>query len=547
MDQALHLAKTSHRYKLPASAEMVSFDQQTISTGIPGIELMERAGKGVCSTLDALGYFPLDRQVTVLVGPGNNGGDGLVVARELQQRGVQVTAILAGAPRYSPDLICQLSKYILSDGSLLFWPGDKGFSPPLELQFASQESILSVIADSALVIDALLGTGQVSTPRDAVKDLVCYCCDVNRSASGNILIAAVDMPTGINADNGAVFAHHLKADLTVAIELVKRGMLQYPARYICGRIETVDIGIDCSGFCEFEILSKETVTCLPARYPAAHKGNFGHVLVVAGSRCMPGAAHLAAMAALRSGAGLVTKTVLKSVVEGFSAPELLLCPVEDQTGYYEVGHLSQMLPALKTATCVVLGPGLGQADPTIDFVRELIAVARDSNLSLVIDADALNCLAGLVDRGYKIDLQEAVVTPHPGEAGKLLGVSTAEVQQDRYRAAKELAVSTKAMVVLKGAATVIYVGKRGLVYPTANPYLATAGSGDVLTGIIAALISQGLTREQAVCLGVFAHGVSGSRASQKTGGAIIASDFLDNIPGVLTECTIPEKLKKQMD
>ncbi len=538
MNQLLRLAKGPYSYKLPAPAEMTSFDQQTIASGISGTELMEKAGKQLYVALEKIDSELLDKSVVVLVGPGNNGGDGLVIARELQQSGRKVTAILAAARHYSADLLLQINRFLACGGSLFFYSGSTELNAPVELLPINAEAIKDIICNSAVVIDALLGTGQGRAPRDVLGELVALLDATKNLLECDFKTIAIDLPSGVDADSGRVFTPHVNADLTLTVEVVKRGLLQYPAREACGEIEAVEIGIDCSGSCEFFLLTNETAPRLPARSLAAHKGSFGHVLVVGGSRQMPGAPHLAAMAALRSGTGLVTKTVLDTAVAEFSAPELLLCPVVDQQGYFEVGHLSQLMPALEAATCLIVGPGLGRADATVDFVAELVIVAKTLSLPMIIDADGLNCLALLIKRGFNKDLSGVILTPHPGEAGRMLDIGATEVQQDRYQAAKQLALRTQAVVALKGAGTVIYVNGHGWVDSTANPYLATAGSGDVLTGIIAALVVQGLTCEQAACLGVFGHGLAGELASQQTGGAIIASDFLQHLPSVLAQFSL---------
>lgn len=531
MVQSLLLSSSRDRQKLPSAQEMAEFDRSTILAGTAGQVLMERAGVAVYQVLQRRAFFSSQQQTVILAGPGNNGGDGFVVARQLLSAKKPFCLILAAADHYSSDLLAQIEKFSHSGGSVLCYRSEDNHQLPLGAQQVSLVEVTDRLRAAALLIDALLGTGQGGAARGSIKELIELVGDLKKSEGLAFKTVALDLPSGVDASSGAVYDPSIEADLTVTIELIKRGLLQYPARQKCGEIEAVSIEIDTSGPCHFSLLFDDTIKRLPPRAPNTHKGDYGHVLVIAGSAQMPGAAELTARAALRCGAGLVTKVLLTSAVGTVSMPEIMHAPVNDQSGFFEPGHLPQLLPYLERASCVVLGPGLGQADPTAVFVAKICDELVRRNLPTVIDADGLNCLAK--QGGQLPDLSKAVLTPHPGEIARLLGVDKSLVQNDRYKAASKVAQTTGAVVVLKGAATVVCSRTNGWVSSVANPYLATAGSGDILTGLIAALIAQGLTPEQAACLAVFAHAASGEQAHQVTAGTIIATDLLQFLPGLL--------------
>ncbi|NLF24775.1 MAG: NAD(P)H-hydrate dehydratase [Deltaproteobacteria bacterium] len=500
--------------RLPSQAEMAAMDEATISAGVAALELMERAGRGVYETL-ALDLKTIETaRISILCGPGNNGGDGLVVARYLREAGAEVKVVLSAARRFSPALDAQLDKFVAGGGSVhVFGQGMEGRS----LAPIVTHELADLFKHSDLIVDALLGTGQKQAPRGSIAALV-ELLRASLSDTGSARVVAIDIPTGINADSGEVYDPCVRADQTISIELIKRGLLQYPAREYCGELKTVPIGINCEGQCEFELLTASALTLPVPRRPDAHKGEFGHVLVVGGSSRMPGAAALCAISALRAGAGLVTKTEFGSCF----FPEIMLEPVEHcGLGYLGLEAANQLIERASHATVLVLGPGMGRAPETGELLLRLLS---ECLLPTVLDADGLNLLASSGSR--LTSLKHVILTPHPGEAARLLGETTAEVQRDRYSAAARIAKQTSALVVLKGASSIVHDGTRGFVNPTGNPYMATAGSGDVLAGILAGLLAQRMSALEAAKTAVFLHGRAGDLAHAASKGNIIAGDII---------------------
>lgn len=504
--------------KLPSAEEMASCDASTIASGISSAILVERAGKAVFERLvSRLGLHPSRDTIAILCGPGNNGADGLVVGRLLLLEGFAVHLIFPEYSKLSEDCQAQSEKFLQAGGKFIR---------------DEPEKIALALRRARVIVDALLGTGQREAPRGAVQSLLAVLQD--ELPGGPRTFVALDLPTGVNADTGEVFFPCFRAELTICIELVKRGMLQYPARSNCGDIEVVSIGIDCGLPVAFEAFDGAFFRPIPQRRPDAHKGSFGSVLIIGGSASMPGAPVLASQAALRSGAGLVRKAQLSSMGKENSHPELILVPLRADSHFNE-RSLAELETELLRADCIVLGPGVGLHHETAEFVQVLCDFCSHNLLPVVIDADAITLIAPSVLKG-KARFPSAVLTPHPGEMGRLLGRQTPEVQADRFSAVLELHEKTGATVVLKGAASVVKTAERGFVNLSGNPFMATAGSGDVLCGVLATLLAQSLPPEVAVPCAVWAHGKAGDIAHQKNGGPIIASDIIAALPESLALC-----------
>ncbi len=502
---------------LPSSQEMAAFDKLTIKAGTAAVDLMERAGQAVFELLR--GRFPInsDTSICILCGPGNNGGDGIVVARHLLEDGYKPLVFLTYADRYSGELSEQLRRFRDAGGSL---------SEVKEHNC----SLFSSVSSANIVVDALLGTGSRGEPRGVIKSLI----EAGNSArANNGKIISIDIPSGIDPDTGMVEGEAMRADLTVAIEAIKRGMLQSPAKGYCGIIEVVKIGIVMEAT-EFFMLTKECITLPKARKTDAHKGNFGTVFVVGGSQEMPGAPILAALAAARVGAGYSRMALLQSLGYKVEFPEIMLETVEQGKSYFTKLDAFKVLPSIRESNCTVLGPGIGVAKESMAFVMEILTALRSEKAGLVLDADGLNALA--VQAGEDNKYPGLVMTPHPGEAARLLGISTEAVQADRYAAARELGNRYGAIIVLKGAASVVYYNGTGFVNTTGNPWMATAGSGDVLSGVIAGLIAQGLPPFEAAKSGVLLHGLAGDMASNNGSQPIIATDIVKRISEAYTVC-----------
>lgn len=495
---------------LPSTAEMAAADEACISSGTPSLDLMELAGQAAVKavTEEGLAISP----AVVLCGPGNNGGDGAVIARLLRERGISVSLVLCGDPR-SNDLKAKLERFRSSGGSLS------------SLEVGKTEKLL---AEANVIFDCLLGTGQLDAPRGKIKDALETLARIE-NLNPQAPIVAIDIPTGLNADTGEVYTPRVKATLTVAIQALKRGLTQYPALDFLGKVVVVDIGILPKS--TYAVVDPSELKRILQRPAGAHKGDFGRVLVIGGSRSMPGAPVLSAQAALRSGAGLVTMAALHSTTGLVSSwPEIMRAPVDDRgLGFFGSEALEFLLERANQADVVILGPGMGQAGSTQKLVLELIKSFSAQRKKLVVDADALNALAAQPRELYP----EVVITPHPGEAARLLKVTSSLVQSDRFTAADGLATQFKASVLLKGAGTIIRSDRGAAVLPEANPWLATAGSGDVLAGIIGALLAQDLNSFDAAQCGAWLHAMAAKATGAARSVPLIASDIVSGIPGAL--------------
>jgi hydroxyethylthiazole kinase-like uncharacterized protein yjeF len=498
---------------LPSSAEMRAFEDRVIGSGVSARELMERAGAAIAARALAMPELSAassgSKRVVIVCGSGNNGGDGVVLGRILAAKGVEVVIALCSERQLSSQTSEQLELSIRTQKS----KAGKDSSPRIVavedavdagVDRIGIKELSETISNSALVVDAMLGAGQRSAPTGLVAKILATLKD------GSTPILAVDLPTGVNPDSGEVYPNAVTATVTVAIEGVKRGLVQHPAREQCGELVVESIGVSVADS-EFALLTRQALK-KPAKRPIdSHKGLFGPVLALAGSRSMPGAACLVGLAALRAGAGVVHTT---SQAATAFAPEL----IEANFGTFDLADFNG----------IVVGPGIGTDDAMAKLVEHVLGQRRRT--PIIVDADALTIIAA--NKSYEL-LSDTIITPHPGEAARLLGCSTADVQRDRYSAAIELGSRTKATVVLKGASTIVFSGSsgmgRGVVNPTGTPWMSTAGSGDVLAGIISALTMQGLERFDAAVAGVALHAACGELASG-LGHPIIASDLISKIP-----------------
>jgi len=504
---------------------MRAFDRQTIAKGTPSLVLMERAG-GAVWTVIRQRYPELgSRALVVLCGPGNNGGDGLVIARLALREGFSPQVFVAAAASYSAEFLAQLEHY-RSDGGRA---ETIGATTALNLPSLSSEVLGQRLTGGAIVVDALLGTGATAAPRGAIAE--CLVAVRSRAADLRACIA-VDVPTGINADTGEVFEPHMVATDTVCIELMKRGLWQEPARSCCGQMVATSIGIETGAGTSWGLLDASTAPRLPRRSAATHKGSFGRVLVLGGSQEMPGAPLLTAHAALRIGAGLVT-VASPGGPFGLAPPELMYRPISGK--HFTESALRSLRDDLEAADVIALGPGLSTRRPVATFFRRFLSWYRSHPKPLVLDADALSLLA-MDDRLKDLSGLPAVLTPHPGEAARLLGQSVVEVQRDRFAAALALGKRSGATVVLKGAYSLVCHNERGTVNTSGNPYMATAGSGDVLTGVIAGLLAQGLPVLEAAELGVYVHGAAGDRVFRELRAPMVAGDISAALPFAMAPC-----------
>ncbi len=520
---------SAHRFSLPSSAEMGNLDRETMEAGTPGLQLMERAGVAIAQR--ARQAWPAGRKVLVLCGPGNNGGDGLVIATYLREQGLEVSVVIASAGRYSAECFAQLSRVhdvrVFGGASPQVGTDGAGLLP------ITSPELRELVVASDLVFDALLGTGQREAPRGAIEEMVQVVRAV-QAAGSPCRVVAVDIPTGIDGDTGAAHECHIVADLTLAVQCIKRGLLQFPARAACGRIVAVDIGIAGNTAVEYSLVSTQNLPNMLPRPADVHKGMLGRVLVIGGSLAMPGAPMLSALGALRCGAGIVSRCVRKGWSTIPALPEAMFEVLSGDSPVYDVRDAAAVYEMASRYDVCVIGPGLGTDPATAEFLVQLFNSLRARSARVIVDADALNLLATSAETLKGLS---AIVTPHPGEAARLLGISNTEVQRDRFTACRQIARQMHAICVLKGAGTLVHDGAEGKVIAEGTPYLAAPGSGDVLAGILAACAVRTRSLLEAAILGVWLHARAGMAAAERRGGPILASEIAEEVGGCFRGCT----------
>lgn len=488
------------------AAQMREADRRTIEEiGIPSLVLMENAGRQVVAAMEAVHGDLQDHQIAVLCGRGNNGGDGLVIARTLLQRGVDVSVFLIGRvadvrgdARVNLEILGRLGLAVVEIADSQDW----------ELHGTE-------VGQSTLIVDAIFGTG-LNAPVTGLLETVI--ADVN---SSGVPVVAVDLPSGLSADSSEPIGDSIVATTTVTLAAPKVSLVLPPAERRAGDIVIADIGIP-AGVIEsldgpqIELLTRAAIReSLVPRDPDSHKGDFGRVLLVAGSLGKTGAAHLAATGALRSGAGLVTVATPSAClpIVASMGPEYMTVAVDETPDGLDAAAVDELLEMPNDV--LAIGPGLGQGSGTQAFVRTLVDRCEST---LVIDADGLNAFVGHSDELRGRDGRDIVITPHPGEMARLLGTSVEEVQANRLDVARTFATTQRLYVVLKGHRTLIAT-PTGTVFinPTGNPGMATGGTGDVLTGMVAAWLAQLLDAEAACKVAVYLHGIAGDLAAADEG------------------------------
>ncbi|WP_449244311.1 NAD(P)H-hydrate dehydratase [Desulfobacca acetoxidans] len=510
--------------KLLTAAQMRQLDQQTIAEiGIPSVVLMENAGRTTYQILRR--EFPeLDEPVVVLAGRGNNGGDGFVVSRYLANAGFEVVVLLLAE-----------KSQIGGDARINLEVLEHLLVPVREITSAAalQEQV-PLLKSAALLVDAILGTGLNSDVKGLYRDAVVL---INEVATP---VLAIDIPSGLSADTGQPLGMAVAADVTVTYGFPKIGQVLPPGRDLVGRLWQVDISIppDLAEISVMELSEASGLRqFLPRRPVDSHKGTFGHLFVLAGSVGKTGAAALCGEAALRMGAGLVTVGVpasLNPILE-VKLTEAMTLPLTEVQGVQALGKraLEEIAADWPGKTALAVGPGLGRHPETVELVRQLV---RRSTLPVVVDADGLNALAHDVD-SIREAAAPVILTPHPGEMSRLLGATTKDIQADRLGAARELAERSQAIVVLKGAQTIVAspMGKV-MINTTGNPALAQGGAGDVLTGMIGGLLAQKVDPFNAACLAIYLHGLTADvQAAWQGDCGLLASELLDQIPHVIKE------------
>jgi NAD(P)H-hydrate epimerase len=510
---------------LVTAGEMQEMDRQTIEThGIPGLELMEKAGQGATRVLlDQFGDH-VKAGVGIICGKGNNGGDGFVIARCLAEKGIDVTVyLLAKTAALKGDAATNRERLVALDIELIEIPDEDTFS-----------KTKPSLSDHGLLVDAILGTGLTSDVRGLFKTVINFINALNRTG---IAVFAVDIPSGLNADTGQPCGTCIRAQGTATFGLAKIGHFTYPGAEYTGSLEIIDIGIPGSvvravGPKQYLLTSAQIRKYLHPRSADTHKGRTGHLLVIAGSRGKTGAAAMTAMSAMRAGAGLVTLGIAESLnpILETQVLEVMTAPLpESQNGALGTSAFENIKKMEAGKTCLAIGPGIGQAGETQSLVNKIIS---QSQIPVVIDADGLNNIAGQT-QALKSLKTPVVLTPHPGEMARLMDVTAAEVQQNRLQCARDFATNFKVHLVLKGAATVIaHPDGSAYINPTGNPGMASGGMGDVLTGVLAGFITQGFSPESAAHAAVYLHGAAADTLA-KTIGPIgyLAGEVMNAIPG----------------
>ncbi|GMR01550.1 MAG: bifunctional ADP-dependent NAD(P)H-hydrate dehydratase/NAD(P)H-hydrate epimerase [Gammaproteobacteria bacterium] len=494
--------------KLYSVDSVVQLERVAINQfGIPAYELMKRAGEAVFNVVTS--RYPQHKKILVLCGAGNNAGDGYVVARLARRAGFDVRVISLIDPA------------ALKNEALL------AYQDWLSVD-ENTTAVISLLGEADIIIDALLGTG---LKREVSAEWANWITAVNKSAKP---VIAVDVPSGLIADTGVIAGSAIHADITVCFIGLKQGLFTAQANDVCGEIIFDDLALSDEVCAQVEadarLIKTVDYSLLPKRRPSSNKGNFGHVLIVGGNTGMPGAVILAAKAALRTGAGLVTIVTVASNLEAISSavPEAMVktCDINSLTEVFTDISVNKV-------THIAIGMGLGQDDWSLELLR----LCAQLDKPMLLDADALNLLAK-----NDIKIKSAlVVTPHPGEAARLLSVAStlnsADIQHDRFSAIKQLyqlfAASESCVVILKGSGSLIFDGRTIKVCMLGNAAMAAPGMGDVLSGIVIALMAQHINISDAAELAVCLHASAARSVTQGKTRGLLASDVIDKLPGIL--------------
>ncbi len=494
------------------STEMAAVDKEAIELGYPEIILMETAGRSIAREIDELDFLDDKSKITFLIGGGNNGGDGLVAARYLKEWGYE-----------------NLNVFLLNPGDELEGISRENYNicelQDVELEVINPDSLedfLEIFSRADILIDGILGTGITGEVRGLAADLI----KIINEIPVNVL--AIDMPSGLSLDFNSETV--VRADLTVSLANLKVAQAVYPGRLYCGEIIIADIGMPAKAYQKlrpkyFMLSNQEAARFLPYRNETGHKGTFGKVLVIGGSAGMAGSVSLAGEAALKIGAGMVT-IALPSVIAGdvnSYSREIMTEALPANDGKITTEALDKIIELSNEMDLVILGPGLGQGTEQVELVDELL---KELKLPVVLDADGLNAIKDIEQ--LKKAENRILVTPHPGEMARLYDTSIPEILENRFEYINDFVERTGQTIILKGADSLIGLPAGEIfINPTGNDGMATAGSGDVLTGIAGGLIAQGLDLEKAGIVAPFIHGQAGDLAADvKNRYSIVAGDLI---------------------
>lgn len=516
--------------KVVTVAQMQVLEDASERAGVSKDTLMENAGLACAQQVRRHMGGAAGRKALLLIGPGNNGADGLVIARHLRRWGAEVCCyVVRGRPDHDPKM---------TDA--------QGYD--VDVAYAEQDPdfarLQGWLSTSSVVVDAILGAGRYRPLEGKVREVVGLVND-RRSSDHGCPVISVDLPTGVNPDSGAADENTLVADVTLALCYPKFGIANFPGAGYAGRIVVLGIGLPPQALdgvdLPVEWMSESAAAdLLPERPLDSHKGTYGHLLIVAGSRNFVGASVLAAMATHRVGAGLVTLATPESVypIAASKLTETIHLPLpEDADGRVDVAAAEVIEDRLGGYSALAVGCGLGWSPGTASFIERLLLADTDLPMPpVIIDADGLNNLVRCEAWPARLHTS-AVLTPHPGEMATLTGQPTAEVQADRLAVAGSSAAEWGQTVLLKGAHSIVASPDgRQCILPFANPALAAGGTGDVLTGIIGGLLAQGMSPYGAARLGGFLHGRAGETVRSRMGNAgVVATDLLRHIPSTINQ------------
>jgi len=493
--------------KVVTADEMRQIEQECVREGTSLEALMERAGNAVAQ---AAARASAGGQILILAGPGNNGGDGLIAANVLRQRGYRV--VVHSFRR--KDLMGYTGHVIEAESD------------------ESQVMLRSVARESHVIVDALLGIGSTRPPEGLLRDIL---RTINEHRSAGSRAIAVDIPTGVDSDTGAISSDAFQADQSLCMGFLKYGVVLHPGAEYAGKAEVIDVGIAAHLADRIKVFVPADdfiARLLPKRPAASNKGVSGRLMVVAGSHNYMGAPALVSVAAYRAGAGLVEAAVPRLVQQSVAAHvlEAIFRPLPETDGRISMDGLPDILEGLALAKSVVYGPGMGLSEVTVALTERFLTMLERADKPALIDADGLNALAQTPD--WWTVTADLILTPHPGEMARLTGLSVEQVQSDRPGIALRHAAKWRKIVVLKGAGTVVAAPDgTAAINPTGGSNLATAGTGDVLSGIIGGLLAQGCTAFDAAVAGTYLHGRAGDLLRAELGDAgTLAGDLVAKLP-----------------